>query len=79
MTEEPQGKNSFHLQYAKYSEVETKCGCLLHGQQMISIFLKCIKHNNMKQWFENGKPTPVAKTAEAPFPFPSPPITIPSS
>lgn len=38
MTEKPQGKNNFYLHDAKHSEIEIKCGCLLHSQQMISIF-----------------------------------------
>lgn len=41
---------------------------------MISIFLKCLKHRNMKQWFENGKSAPGGKKLQRchyhPHPYP---------
>lgn len=40
------GNHNFHLHDAKYSEVKIKRGCLLHGQQMISIFRKCLKQQH---------------------------------
>lgn len=47
------------------TKVKAKCGCLY---TIISIYLKCLKHNSIKQWFENGKSIPGGKNAEMPLP-----------